>query len=173
MTERAVAPSTSQLEHPETDPAIRNYIEEFAIAIEGEGLPRMAGRIFGYLLVCNPPERTAAQLARELGASIGSISTMTRLLVAAELIERVSRPGIRADLFRTTPGSVSSLMRGATARITRFRRLTERGIALLEDRPPAEQARLRAFHEVYVFFEEQMPALIGEWERGRRVETSR
>src|SRR5438445_13508540 len=86
-----------------------------------EGLPRMAGRILGLLLVCEPPERTAAELARELHASAGSISTMTRLLERAQLIERVSRAGERADRFRITPEQGSVLMRGDVARIRRRR----------------------------------------------------
>lgn len=136
-----------------------------AMHFETEGLPRMAGRVFGHLLVCEPPERTAAELARELHASAGSISTMTRLLERAQLIERVSRAGERADRFRITPEQVSVLMRGAGARIQRFRELSEQLLDVMADRPPAVRARLHRVHSFYTFLEHRIPALIDEWER--------
>ena len=102
----------------------------------------MAGRIYAHLLTCDPIERSASDLAAELHASVGSISSMTRLLVAAELIERVSRPGMRADRYRITPELAITLMHGAVAKVTRLRRMTERGLALMQDRPPESRERL-------------------------------
>jgi hypothetical protein len=147
---------------------LRQYVEEFAMLLEREGLPRMAGRIFVHLLTCEPPERTAAQLAADLHASVGSISPMARLLVSAELIERVSRPGVRADLYRVTPEGITSLMRGAVARIVRFRRMTERGLALLADRPPPSRERLHEINDLYGYFETALPALVSNWEHRRK-----
>src|SRR5712692_9981760 len=96
---------------------LRPFVEEMAVTFEADGLPRMAGRIFAFLLVCRPPEQTAASLAHELDASGGSISTMVRLLVGAGLVERVSRAGVRADRFRVTPEGLRALMDSATARV--------------------------------------------------------
>ena len=145
------------------DQAVRDFVEEFAIHMETEGLPRMAGRILGALLVCEPPEKTAAELAHSLHASSGSVSTMTRLLLRADLIERVSLPGERADRFRAKP--MSALMHGATQRVRRLRELTERGLAALADRKPAARARLQSVHDLYQFFETNMPTFIERWER--------
>ena len=44
------------------------------------GLPPMAGRMWGWLLVCDPVEQTAGQLAEALHASRGSISGTGRML---------------------------------------------------------------------------------------------
>jgi len=142
-------------------------IEEMAQALEVEGLPRMAGRIFSFLLVCQPAEQTAAQLSHALRASVGSISSMTRLLVGAGLIERVSRTGQRADRFRITPEGLSNLVASGTARLVRFRRLTGRGIELMASQPTADTARLREIHDLYLFLEGHLPALVGEWEQRR------
>lgn len=142
-------------------------VEEMAVALEAEGLPRMAGRIFAFLLVCQPPEQTAAQLGLSLHASVGSISSMTRLLVGAGLVERVSRAGQRADRFRITPEGLSNLVTSGAARLTRFRRLTRRGIDLMAADSTADSARLREIHDLYVFYEERLPALVAEWEHRR------
>ncbi len=49
---------------------------------------RMAGRMLGWLLICDPPHQSMNAIADVLQASKGSISTMTRLLIQLDLIER-------------------------------------------------------------------------------------
>ena len=39
------------------------FVEEAGIVFEQTGLPRMAGRIFGWLLICDPPHQSTDQLA--------------------------------------------------------------------------------------------------------------
>lgn len=144
---------------------VRAFVEEMAVAFEADGLPRIAGRIFAFLLVCEPAEQAASSLAHELEASAGSISTMVRLLVGAGLVERVSQAGVRADRFRVTPAGLRALMDSATARVARVHRLTTRGVGLLADRPPGERARIEALDDLYAYFEERMPSMVQDWER--------
>ncbi|HYF62461.1 MAG TPA: MarR family transcriptional regulator, partial [Herpetosiphonaceae bacterium] len=75
------------------------FVERVALTYERSGLPRIAGRILGWLLICDPPAQTAGELAAALGASKGSISTMTRMLVSMGLIEHTSKRGDRRDYF--------------------------------------------------------------------------
>ena len=67
------------------------------------GAARMVGRVLGWLLVCEPPEQSAADLAQALRASKGSISTATRVLLRTGLIERVRVRGERFDRFVAKP----------------------------------------------------------------------
>jgi DNA-binding transcriptional regulator GbsR (MarR family) len=145
----------------------RAFAEAMALFLEGEGLPRMAGRIFSWLLICNPPLQSAPDLAAALQASKGSISTMTALLLRARLIERVALPGQRRDHFRVRARAMSELMLDATARITAFRRLTEQGLALLGEAPADVRERLEDVRDVSVFLEREYPALIARFEAGR------
>ena len=43
----------------------------------------MAGRMWGWLLICEPPEQTAAEIAEALQASRGAISGTARILTTA------------------------------------------------------------------------------------------
>jgi DNA-binding transcriptional regulator GbsR (MarR family) len=147
--------------------AARAFTEAMALFLEGEGLPRMAGRIFSWLLICDPPLQSAPDLAAALQASKGSISTMTALLVRARLIERVALPGQRRDHFRVRARAMSELMLDATARITAFRRLAEQGLALLEGAPPDVRERLEDVRDVSVFLEREYPALLARFEARR------
>src|SRR5919201_6734758 len=84
--------------------AIERFIEQVGVQFELEaGTPRMVGRVFGWLLVCDPPEQSAAELAEQLQASKGSISTATRVLLRIGMIERLRVRGERFDRFRAPP----------------------------------------------------------------------
>jgi DNA-binding transcriptional regulator GbsR (MarR family) len=138
-----------------------------ALRLEREGLTRMAGRIWGWLLVCDPPYQSAADLAAVLRASKGSISTMTALLIRASLIERVALPGQRRHYYRMRPVAMASLLRERFTRITALRELAEEGLELLAERPPELRARLDDLRDVLVFIEREYPAMLDRWE-GRR-----
>src|ERR687888_775303 len=84
--------------------AVERFVEELGVYFELEaGTPRMIGRTLGWLLVCDPPEQSAADLAELLQASKGSISTATRVLLRMGFIERVRFRGERFDRFRARP----------------------------------------------------------------------
>ena len=72
------------------DPQTVNFIERMGVALDSDGLPRIAGRIFGLLLVSEDP-RSLDDLAAELRVSKGSVSTNARLLEQRGLLERVCR----------------------------------------------------------------------------------
>ncbi len=149
------------------DNALRSWVEEVAILFERDGLPRMAGRIFGWLLVCEPAEQSMEELAAALSGSKASMSTMTRVLANAGLVERVRPPGARRDHFRIHPGQWERLWR---ARLEQFRTATtvmQRGLDLLARRPAAVRVRLEELHEQYAFFERELPDVLARWERER------
>ena len=81
----------------------RQFLEDFALHMEHHGLPRMAGRILAWLLICDPPEQSMPDLVEVLQASKSSVSTMTRHLIQFGMIERVSLPGERRDFYRAMP----------------------------------------------------------------------
>src|SRR5512142_2974957 len=89
----------------------RHFVEDVGLFFEQMGYPRMAGRILGWLLICDPPQQSSEQLAQVLLASKGSLSTMTRLLIQIGLIERVALPGERRDYFRLKPGAWPQLIK--------------------------------------------------------------
>jgi hypothetical protein len=143
------------------------FVEAMALFLEREGLPRMAGRIFAWLLICDPPLQSAADLREALQASKGSISAMTALLRRARLIERVALPGRRRDYLRVRPRAMSELMLEATARIASFRRLAEQGLGVLDGKPPGVRERLEDVLDVSRFLEAEYPALIARFEARR------
>ncbi len=146
---------------------VKRFIEEVGLLFDMGGLPRMAGRILGWLLICNPPHQSTGELAEVLQASKGSISTMTRLLIQAGLVERISLPGDRRDYFCIKLGVWSALIKQKMSHITAIRQLAERGLTLLEAEDVSRQQRLQEMHDFHAFFERQFPLVIERWEEER------
>ena len=140
-----------------------HFVEEVGLMFEMVGLPRMSGRLFGALLISNPPYQSNGELAEMLQASKGSISTMTRLLMQIGLIERVSISGDRRDYFQIKPHAWAHMTKQRMTQITAFRDLAERGLKLLSDEPPKLTSRLQEMYDIHAFLERELPLLDERW----------
>lgn len=145
----------------------RQFAQDFGMLMERLGLPPMAGRIWGWLLVCDPPHQTEAQLANAVGASRGGISTMTRLLVQFGIAERIGLPGERSRFYRIKSGGFTELLKNKMLAMTEVRKMADRGLELLKDEPPQLRRRLREYRDFYAFFERELPVLIERWKKER------
>jgi DNA-binding transcriptional regulator GbsR (MarR family) len=144
----------------------KNFVEEVGVVFEQTGLPRMAGRIFGWLLISDPPYQSSTELAEVLMASKGSISTATRFLIQLGLVERFIIPGVRHDYFRLRPDALRRTIRhGLEDEISMFRRLAERGLELMGRESSGRRQWLEEMHNRYVFLEKEFPALMERWEK--------
>lgn len=143
------------------------FIEEMAIFMEEVGLPRMAGRVLGLLLICDPPHLSAAEIGSSLEASKGSISTMTRLLTNMGFVERVGVPQRRQSYFRVRPGVWRGMLATHVAKASAARLLAERGLRARNGGADAGDRRLLEMRDLYAFLESELPALLSRWEASR------
>ena len=150
----------------------KRFVEEVGIVSEQTGLPRMAGRILGWLLISEPPHQSTTQLAEALMASKASISTATRLLIQIGLIERLSIPGVRHDYFRIRSDAWQHMIkRGLEDEIKMFRHLAERGLEVLSEKAlltRSNQKWLEEMRNVYSFLEREFPLLLERLEQEHR-----
>jgi DNA-binding transcriptional regulator GbsR (MarR family) len=144
----------------------QRFVEEAGLLLEDAGLPRMAGRIVGRLLICDEPYQSAGQLASALRASAGSISSSTRALIQFHLIERVALPGDRKAYFQIRPGGWIELLRIRLQVAHHFVALVERGLALAQEDGP-QVPRLTVVRDVYSMGAQITEELIQRWERTR------
>jgi DNA-binding transcriptional regulator GbsR (MarR family) len=144
------------------------YVEEFGLLFGQFGLSKMLGRVLGVLMISDPPERSAEELAEELGASRGSISQTTRSLIQMSLVQRWSRPGERRDYFRIKPGAWHEIMRREMEALGSFRKMAERGLDLLDSEDPHARRSLEEMRDFYTYWEEEMPAVLQRWEKKSR-----
>lgn len=147
---------------------MKQFVEDVGIVYEEMGWPRMAGRIFGWLLLCEPPHQSAEELANVVEASKGSISSMTRLLIQMGLVERMGLPGKRGTYYRIKPGSWSELMRTRMSHLTAIRELAEQGLNLIASDEPESRRRLQELRDFHAFLEQEIPALLDRYDQERR-----
>jgi len=146
----------------------RGFVEEVGIVFEKTGLPRMAGRMFGWLLISDPHYQSPAELADVLMASKGSISTTVRLLSQFGLIERYIIPGERHDHFRLSEDSLRrTITHGLEDEIKMFHELAERGLKLMKDEPSVRCEWLEKMRDRYNFLEKAFPKLMERYEKRR------
>lgn len=129
-----------------------------AFFAEHYGLPPITGRILGWLMICDPAEQSAAEIAEAIGASRASLTTNMRLLTASELVRRRTRPGERTAYYRIEDDAWEKVVRRRIATLTSFRRITQDGMDLVGGADGARATRIRAAHEVY----EWMAALFAD-----------
>ena len=125
------------------------------------GLSRIAGKLFGYLLICDPPEQNAVQLKQVVSASAGSVSTMLRMLQASGFVERRSEPGGRRLWYWIAPGAFSRVLTMRMQLVSELRALAEMGLAEMKpDEIGKRGKRLREMRDCYAFFDREFPALV-------------
>src|SRR5258705_11229731 len=126
-------------------PGESEFVEEMGQFLASLGMTPMAGRMWGWLLICEPAEQTAAEISEALDASRGGISGTARLLTTSGLIRRTTRAGDRREYFSAPPEALESMLGSAAAIYRQMRQIAERGLAATADRPPEARARLQEF----------------------------
>lgn len=147
---------------------LAGFAEEVGLFYEDLGYPRVWGRVLGWLLVCEPDAQSADDFAIVLHASRGSISTATRALVRAGLVERQTIRGDRRTYYRIAPGSWTSVFEEQTQIAKRMRELAERGLELLNSEPAERRYRVAELHDLTAFYEREASVLLARWHREHR-----
>jgi hypothetical protein len=150
----------------------KHFIEDVGLFFEQMGLPRMAGRILGVLLVSDPPEQSLNDLCGRLGVSKSSVSTTARFLAGEGLVEQVPSPVPRRDYFRFRSGGWLEFMRRRMEIMAALHDITDRGLGILEGKPASLRTRLEEAHDVFEFVEKEFPDWLARMAtkrgRGRR-----
>lgn len=86
-------------------------------------------QVQAWLMVCEPTEQTAQEIQDRLALSAGSVGTALRQLVAAGVLERVSRAGERRIFDRIASNSRDGPLQVKLRALPRMREVADRGIA--------------------------------------------
>jgi DNA-binding transcriptional regulator GbsR (MarR family) len=137
----------------------RFYARRFAF-------PPMAGRVLGYLLVCEPPAQTIAELSDALLASRSAVTGALDVLERIDTIQRSRAAGERMDRVRVDLSSAES--RGFD--VTEYQELGDlarEGLEVLKDAPADRRETLMELEAFADWLVERMRTLQQEWETHR------
>jgi DNA-binding transcriptional regulator GbsR (MarR family) len=137
---------------------IQNWVERVAAAFAQHfGLPPITGRILGWLLICDPAEQSAGEIADAIGASRASLTTSMRLLTVGELVRRRHRPGERTTYYRIDDDAWEKVIRQRIVGMASLREITEDAMALVG--PETERAsRVRSANAFFGWLSEAFAA---------------
>jgi len=143
----------------------RQLVEEFGLLYEQMGVTRMAGRVSGYLLMCDPPVQSLTQIAEALGVSKAAVSGAAHALLQFGVVELVGEPGQRGDFYRSLPGQMDSMLR--LDHVRSLHSLLDRGLASVADRDQTHSnySLMHDLRDFSVFLETEIPGVIARWQR--------
>lgn len=142
---------------------LQGYVEEIGLFFANAGLPRMPGRILGWLLVCEPAHQSADELATALQASSGSVSMAVQMLVRAGAVERHTVPGSRRTYYRLRPGFWLHEAEEKAKQAAAWRKLADRGLSMLADQDADRSQRLEEMRDMYTFLEQEYARIDRRW----------
>ncbi|MEN8840022.1 MAG: MarR family transcriptional regulator, partial [Octadecabacter sp.] len=144
-----------------TQEAVRaDFIEKTGLITQAEGLPRIAGRVFG-LLIYDGSMVSFGDLATKLQVSRASISTSIRLLEERGLVKRVAKPGERQDYFQLAPNPYATMLEGIQKRTRATRDEIAQTISALPANADAV-SRLTAYADFYASMDAAVALALAE-----------
>ncbi len=128
--------------------AIEEFVERMGLSAESDGLPRIAGRMWGFFIIYGGP-CSFGELAEKLKVSRGSISTNARILRDLGIIERVTRPGDRQDYYQLAESPYDQMLEGYVERMRKSTQNVEKALAGLPQGWHDAEHRLNEMHRFY------------------------
>ncbi|MEW5930411.1 MAG: MarR family transcriptional regulator [Gemmatimonadota bacterium] len=123
--------------------ATGTFIETMGRHFEEEGIPRIAGRLFGLLMVNEEP-CSLDDMAERLQVSKGSVSSNSRMLEQWGVVERVTRPGDRRDYYHLADDMERRILERQMEHVVKMRERLREGLATMPDAPRTVRERFLA-----------------------------
>jgi len=121
----------SSQDSPETQDDVLRWVERVAtFCVDEWALPPITGRIIGLLMICDPPERSAGQIADAIQASRASLTSNMRFLAAIGLVRKVRVPGDRTTYYRIEDDAWHKVVQRKLESIGSFGDIADEGFAI-------------------------------------------
>ena len=118
-----------------------------------------AGRIFGWLIVCNPSYQTAAEIQSALKVSKGSVSSSLNLLARYHLVRRIGIPESRSRYYQAQHNIHGGVVWAKVFWIRSFIELLQKGMKAVGNAELETYRRLQEMRDGYIYLEKEMTEL--------------
>jgi DNA-binding transcriptional regulator GbsR (MarR family) len=118
---------------------------------------RTSGRILGWLMICDPPHQSSAELAESLHVSAGSVSTQIRFMENLGIVDRVTFAGDRASYFQLKSDVWVGLMWSEIDQLKQWQEMAKIGASV---RPRVRPERVEDIGFIADFLLERWPSLM-------------
>ncbi|WP_229716191.1 GbsR/MarR family transcriptional regulator [Mangrovihabitans endophyticus] len=129
--------------------AVLEWVERLAkYCADQDGVPLIAGRVLGWLMICDPPEQSAQQIATAIGASRASLSTNLRLLSSVGFVRVLTKPASRTVFYRVDDDAWEKVVQRQIASLAAVGKILHDGTPLAGS-SPNHGGRIAAANEVF------------------------
>lgn len=142
----------------------RQFAEDVARLLTPWGVPPVAARLYGHLLLC-PRPISLDQITEDLGISKSSASVAARLLESYTLARRHSEPGTKRALYAVAD-DYETMIRQQNRLLDALAAQLNAGAGLAASK--AVSARLEEMADFYRVMRSAMEEAMSRWKRGRR-----
>ena len=143
---------------------VKDLVERIGIVCDKDGMPPLAGRMVGFLMLAEPPHKTFDEIAEFLQASKSAISTTLRFLEGQGMVEYITFSGDRKRYFRLSVDSWGKVILGKMEFLKMMRERVNMVLAARSDAYPEFNVGLKSMLALYDICLEGMPILIQKWE---------
>ena len=162
----------SRLDAKRLDTEVMDFVEQMGGYFESNGLTRLAGRLLGWLLVCDPERQSSEELAVALNASSGGISTNGRLLIQFGFIERRADAGHRRTYFRLRPNAFAAGERQRIRTMADMTAMADAGLRAMRGSSPERTRRLKEMRTLSSYMATVLTEALDEFGDPRREDTT-
>lgn len=138
--------------------------EQLALVLSGHGMQRMHARVLAALLATDQDSVTQAELAEDLGASLGSVSGAITQAIDVGLVERVHVAGSRREHYRLHDDAWARLFTRNNHVFDAVFAAAQKARDAVDSGSPAHR-RLTDMCDFYGFILAEMPALLERFHR--------
>ena len=97
---------------------VREKVEQMGVFFERSGLAPMTGRVFAYLLVCEPPHKDFFAIQEFLQASKSAVSNALSTLGSEGMVDYITFNGDRRRYFRINTNGWMTYLKNKLRRVT-------------------------------------------------------
>ncbi|MET8162403.1 hypothetical protein ABZT47_39100 [Sphaerisporangium sp. NPDC005289] len=142
------------------------FVDRMGLIMERLGGTRTMGRLYGWLMICDPPDQSLTGLAATLGVSKTAVSTVARQLELSGMVERVPTSA-REHRYRMVGGGWDQVMRVQLAIVRQSLDTLDFGLSIIGDDRPGQRGRLEDTREFFAFILQDSDGMFERWKEYR------
>ncbi|MCF6470248.1 MarR family transcriptional regulator [Nonomuraea sp. MG754425] len=147
-------------------PAESEFVDRMGLTMERLGGTRSMGRLWAWLMVCDPADQSLTDLAAELSLSKTAVSTVARQLETSAIIERVPT-ATREHRYRAVGGGWEQILRVQFEAVRQSLDTFDLGLSLLDRDRPGQRARLGETRDFFAFLVQDADEVFHRWRQYR------
>jgi len=140
----------------------KKLVEKYGVLFKSLGATPAMGKIFGYLIVSEPPYHTFDEIQADLKLSKGAVSNTLKIMETAGMVEYFTIAGDRKRYFKLTLGNWEYIVMKQVEETKRFLAILEESLTLRVTLNDGYEKEIRKFMQVYKRMQDLLINLIKE-----------